>query len=112
MILRGSIALINIDKLKEIINRRGKLRPYDEHRSGQYWNEIKQLLNRDMNHTMDFLHQCNDTELYFLSEMIDELSYEFQSKEFINFLKRLSKKHPEAEFNVDLEFAESMLMDA
>jgi hypothetical protein len=43
----------------------------------------------------------NEDELYHIGEILDDLSYIFQSIEFIKLLEELDKKYPKAQLSQD-----------
>jgi hypothetical protein len=101
--------LVDDNKVKKIVDKRAKLDVNDDLTTQQCWNELKNILTVNMKDTMEFLSRCDNNEFYFISEVFDDIILKFQSINFINFLKELSKKHPEAEMDIDIEMAEDLL---
>lgn len=62
-----------------------------------YWKATIKLFTTDVNATIMFLqNDCDDEELYFLSEIFEEIVEQTQSKELVSVLRsRLAKVTPE-----------------
>ncbi len=54
---------------------------------------------------------CSKEDLYWISEVFEDISEVLQSKELIKSLRRLDKKYPELEMKQDIDLAESYIED-
>ncbi|MCT4543153.1 MAG: hypothetical protein N4A63_06400 [Vallitalea sp.] len=43
--------------------------------------------------TKQFLENCSSDEVYWISEIFEDIAYKFQSRKFICFLKELQRKY-------------------
>ncbi|WKB35326.1 hypothetical protein QS257_17240 [Terrilactibacillus sp. S3-3] len=101
----------NIKRAKEILenridiaeNGRG-MSPFDG-----WWEEFPNILSKNQKETEAFLEACSDKELYYISEVFEEIAFNFKTQSFIVFLKELSKKHPAADMEEDIRRAEEVL---
>lgn len=55
---------------------------------------LTQLMLIDVNNTIEVLEKLDIENILWLSSDFEELSYKFQSKEFIECLKKLKDKYP------------------
>lgn len=74
-----------------------------------YWEPLTALLTKDEEDTINFLKECSDEQVYHISEVFDQISDKFQSKEFVDFLKELQKDHPDIDIKKDIQAAEYRL---
>lgn len=56
--------------------------------------KITELLLENVDNTINFLNEANEDILGWVCSDFEELSYKFQSKEFIECLKKLEEKYP------------------
>ncbi|MGG7143557.1 hypothetical protein ACQPVP_08830 [Clostridium nigeriense] len=76
-----------------------------------YWEPLIELLSKNEVDTIEFLRACSDEQLYWISEVFEDISNKFQSKEFVDFLKELQKDHPNADMELDIQAAEYRLAE-
>ncbi|HCN49648.1 MAG TPA: hypothetical protein DIT10_11235 [Chryseobacterium sp.] len=81
------------DKILEIINVIESKHLNDPTKSDDY-DEITNLLLSDVNQTIHVIENLNLDNLEHISSDFEELSYKFQSKEFVECLKKLEEKYP------------------
>lgn len=100
--------MMKFDTLKEAVHFR-VVENEDDYWVEDYWKVTIELFTRDVTTTIMFLkNDCDDEELYFLSEIFEEIVEQTQSKDIISVLRsRLSKVKPE---NYNQENFKSELM--
>ena len=89
---------------KELKNSEGLIEEY-------YWKPLINILSKNEKGTIDFLKNCNDEILYWISEIFEDISEIFQSKDFVEFLKELQQQHPNADMEQDIKYAEYAIED-
>ncbi|MDM5279669.1 hypothetical protein QUF95_19900 [Paenibacillus silvae] len=92
------------EEVISLVQKRENLHP-DDPAIQLIWNELINLLKQDEESTILFLDQCDKKYLYWISEIFEELSAEFQSRAFIDCLLRLQKKYPDLDMEQDIEYA-------
>ena len=59
--------------------------------------------------TVIYLENCTKEELYYVSEIFEDISERLQSKIFIECLRKLDKKFPEMKMTKDIDLAETYI---
>lgn len=75
----------------------------------KYWNKMTERLTQNEEDTIDYLNECNENDLYYISEIFEDISEILQSERFISCLRNLDKKFPELDMTNDIDIAESYL---
>ena len=88
--------MMKFNTLKEVIQFRIVERE-DNYWVEDYWKAAIEMFTKDVAATIMFLqNDCDDEELYFLSEIFEEIVEQTQSKELVSVLRsRLAKVTPE-----------------
>ena len=88
--------MIKFDTLKEAAHFR-VVESEENYWVEDYWKATIKLFTTDVNATIMFLqNDCDDEELYFLSEIFEEIVEQTQSRELVSVLRsRLAKVTPE-----------------
>lgn len=73
------------------------------------WAVYEDLLSNDLSSTKWVLENLGESNLYWVSESFDRISLRLQSREFVDFIRKLSDKYPGAKMNDDVDAAEQML---
>ncbi|WP_142414400.1 hypothetical protein [Hathewaya massiliensis] len=76
-----------------------------------YWEPLTTLLTKNEDDTIGFLRECSDEQIYWISEVFEDISDKFQSKRFLEFLKELQYKHSNIDIKQDLQAAEYRLAE-
>lgn len=97
------------DKMDVILNKRKKINLNDDFGIEKSWNEIIEALTENEERTIKYLENCNKEDLYYISEVFEDLMEVLQSKELINCLRKLDEKFPELEMTNDIDIAEGYL---
>lgn len=99
------------EEIRKLINKRKDSHP-DDPAISEIWNEMVNILKDDEYKTISLLKNSEKQELYWLSEIFEELSFEFQSKKFIECLLELQEKYPDIEMEEDIKYAIQSLDDS
>ena len=88
--------MMKFNTLKEVIQFR-IVESEDNYWVEDYWKAAIEMFTKDVAATIMFLqNDCDDEELYFLSEIFEEIVEQTQSKELVSVLRsRLAKVTPE-----------------
>ena len=97
--------MIDKAKIKKIIEEREALFS-DDPRINEYWNVLTEELTNSEEETIEFLCQCDEHDIYWLSEVFDDISEVLQSQKFIDTIKNLQAKYPNVNMEPDIFFAE------
>lgn len=73
------------------------------------WDEMTVLLSQSSNETINFLKDCTEEQLFYISEIIEDISYNLKSQEFINTLYELNAKFPNLQMESDIEIAKEFM---
>ena len=74
------------------------------------WNKIINILSEDTTQTIDYLENCSKEEIYYISEIFEDISEILQSEKFITCLRNLDKKYPDLDMTDDIDLAESYII--
>ncbi|HGE5781594.1 MULTISPECIES: hypothetical protein [Bacillus] len=101
---------MNIEnKMEVILDKRKKLNLNDDYGIQKSWNEIIEVLSENAENTIKYFENCSKEDLYWISEVFEDIVEIVRSKEFINCLRKLDKKFPELEMTKDIDIAESYI---
>jgi len=100
--------MIDAIKVKDLITKRKNMHP-DDPRISDIWDEITNILGRSIKDTVIFFNNCTEDEVYWLSEVFDDIAYELNSQEFIDCIEGLERKYEALNIRQDIEFAKKML---
>lgn len=111
---------MNIDKFREVIHERERIsrESYDEWTFGieQCWKQEIEILSEDISSTILFLqNKCTAEEFSWISEIIDDLVDQTQSRKILQVYKNLMIKFPDEckMYNISksVQLAENVLND-
>lgn len=85
---------MQIEKITDLICE-GILLDINDPSISNIWNELTLLLSVDLNDTINYLKQCNEKEIEFLSAIFEDVSYNLNSSEYINELEIINTKFPD-----------------
>ncbi len=74
-----------------------------------YWDKLTELLSNNLENTKYVLEHVGEGTLYHISEIFEDISYIYQSTEFILFLEELDKKYPQIDLGNDIKWAKEAL---
>ncbi|WP_242217410.1 hypothetical protein [Bacillus cereus group sp. BfR-BA-01380] len=98
-----------VSKMEVILNKRKKLNLNDDYGIEKSWHEIIEVLSENEGNTIKYLESCSKDNLYWISEVFEDIAENFQSKHFINCLRKLDEKFPELEMTNDIDIAEDYI---
>ncbi len=100
-----------LDMIKEsmmkIIEERKKKHIEDDYGIQECWDKMIDVLSADIQQTVSYLENCTQEELYYISEIFEDIAERLQSKTFIECLRKLDEKYPELKMTQDIDLAES-----
>ena len=73
------------------------------------WNKMIDILSKDINETVAYLENCSEEDIYFISEVFEDVSEQLQSKEYIECLRKLDDKFPNLDMTKDINLAEEYI---
>ncbi|MDA1478344.1 hypothetical protein [Bacillus changyiensis] len=101
---------MNIEnKMGIILNKRKKLHLNDDYGIEKSWNEIIEVLSEHEEKTIRYLENCCKEDLYYISEVFEDIVEITQSKKLIDCLRKLDEKYPELEMTNDIDIAEGYI---
>ncbi len=72
-----------------IIENRKKKNIEDDYGIQDCWDKIIKILSKDVKATILYLESCSEEDIYFISEVFEDISEQLQSKEYIICLRKL-----------------------
>ena len=99
---------MNINRFKEIINKRMSIDDENSEEVEKCWVEMADVFSADIDKTIAFLNECTADESSWLSEIFDSIAEKTHSKEFVLTLYKTADKYPEEakKYNI-LDFIKS-----
>lgn len=97
------------DIMDEIIVERKKKSNEDDYGIQNCWNKMIDVLSKDMYETVAYLESCSEEDIYYISEIFEDVSEQLQSKEYIDCLRRLDIKFPNLKMTKDIDLAEAYI---
>ncbi len=79
---------MNVGKVKELIQERSKMDTQNDVLASQNQEQLLEIFKNNLTDSMKFLDSCSVEELYWISEIFDDLSKYFQSSELIECMER------------------------
>lgn len=64
---------------------------------------------KDINETVAYLENCSEEDIYFISEVFEDVSEQLQSKEYIECLRKLDDKFPNLDMTKDIDLVEEYI---
>lgn len=100
--------MINNNKVKEIINERIKMHP-DDPRIVDKWKELTDIFTKNENDTIDYLNNCSEDTVEWVSEIFEDISEVLQSQKFIQCIEFLKYKFKELDLEQDIMYAKEVM---
>lgn len=76
------------------------------------WSEITKLLSENAQETISFLLDCTEQQLFYISEVIEDVSYNLKSQEYIDTLLFLNNKYPQLHMEEDIRIAKDYMEES
>lgn len=92
-----------------LLKERKALNMNDDFGIERCWNKMTKHLTRNEDETIDYLNECIEDDLYYISEIFEDISEKLQSQRFITCLRNLDKKFPKLDMTKDIDIAESYI---
>lgn len=83
---------MNTKKIKQLIEERDRIDPQNDILAEENQKKVFDILKVNLNDTIEYLDNCTSRELFWVSELFDDLSEYFKSKELIECMERNSKR--------------------
>lgn len=99
---------MNVNKLKELLKERILIDAQNDVLIKENWESQFSILTENLNGTIKFLDSCSKEEFYWVSELFEELSEYFKSKELIDCMERNAKRTGE-DCSMDIKYAKDAL---
>lgn len=93
------------DIMDKIIAERKSKDIEDDYGIQTCWDKMIHVLSNDIYETVAYLENCSEEEIYFISEVFEDISEQLQSKQYIDCLKKLDKKFPDLSMTKDIDLA-------
>ena len=94
--------------VENIIKERKKLHP-DDPRVIEKWKELIRIFVRDEEETIAYLYSCDKENIYWISEIFEDISEQLKSLRFIDCLEQLSIKFSDLNLEQDIMYAKEVL---
>src|SRR5699024_8188834 len=98
------------NKMNVILNKRKSLNLNDDYGIQKRWNQIIEDLVENERNTIKYLENCSKSDLYWISEVFEDIAENVQSKEHIHCVKKLDEKYTELNMTNDIDIAESYII--
>lgn len=107
--------MIEYKKIQEFLEERKKLDENWDDGIQMSWDKISDYIVSDINSSIQILeNECTPDDIYWISEVFDDVARKSQSKEFIAAIHRIHDKMPEdvqKNIEIDIEYAEAEIID-
>jgi len=97
------------DLMDIIIANRKKKNIEDDYGIQECWDNMINILSKDVEKTISYLENCSEEDIYFISEVFEDISERLHSKEYIACLRKLDKKFPNLNMTKDINLAEEYI---
>ena len=97
------------DIMDNIISERKSKNIEDDYGIQNCWNKMIDILSKDINETVAYLENCSEKDIYFISEIFEDVSEMLQSKEYIECLRKLDDKFPDLHMTKDIDLVEEYI---
>ena len=105
--------MLDKKRFKELIQERINSEGLIEAGDTTAWDNLAKFLSADIAASIDFLeHECSPDDIYWVSEVFDDIARKTQSKDFIAAIHRIYDKMPEnvkETMEVDIRSAEQAI---
>lgn len=93
------------ERIRKLIEQRKKLNMNDDKGIQNCWEEITDILSDNEVNTITYLDNCSKDDVYWISEVFEDISQNLQWHKFIECLRRLDLKFPELDMTKDIDLA-------
>ncbi|MCP1226635.1 hypothetical protein [Sebaldella sp. S0638] len=92
-----------------VLEKRKKKHINDDFGIEECWKQITEIFSQDEVETINYLNNCSKEDLYFISEVFEDISENLKSKKIIACLRKLDKKYPDLKMTSDINLAEEYI---
>lgn len=92
-----------------LITKRQSLMP-DDPRINEIWHEMLKILTKNKELTFAYLKTISQEEVYWLSEVFEDISEEFQDDDFISIINELQDKYPGIDLSMDILYSQKAII--
>lgn len=100
---------MSISEVKDILEIRSSLNDEDDYNIEKCRDNLIQILSINVDETIIILNHLTKGEILLVSEIFEEISYNFQSKEYINCLKDIQIKYSDLDLRDCINIAEEFI---
>lgn len=97
------------DLMRKVVQERKEKDIQDDYGIQKCWNKMIEILSRNVQDTIEYLENCSEEDLFYISEIFEDVSERLKSKEYIICLRKLDKKFPQLNMSSDIDLAEKYL---
>lgn len=97
--------------MKELIEKRKLVEPQDGEGTDYYWKLELEVLEVSLETTIEYINTASEDEIYWCSEVWEDLSTFWKSKQLIEAMENCQKRYPNIakKIQVDIDFAKKAL---
>lgn len=100
--------MIDNNIIEKIIEERKKMHP-DDPRVVEKWSELTQIFIQNEENTIAYLNSCCKENIYWISEIFEDISEQLRSSGFIECIEQLAIKYPDLDLEYDILYAKKAL---
>lgn len=100
--------MIDNNKVKKIIDERIKMHP-DDPRIVDKWKELTNIFTANESETIEYLNNCSEYIIEWVSEVFEDISEVLQSEKFIECIEVLKSKFKNLDLEQDILYAKEAI---
>lgn len=100
--------MIDNNKVKKIIDERIKMHP-DDPRIVDKWKELTNIFTANESETIEYLNNCSEYIIEWVSEVFEDISEVLQSEKFIECIEVLKFKFKNLDLEQDILYAKEAI---
>lgn len=100
--------MIDHNKVKKIIDERIKMHPDDPRIIGK-WKELTNIFTANESETIEYLNNCSEYIVEWVSEVFEDISEVLQSEKFIKCIEVLKSKFENLDLEQDILYAKEAI---
>lgn len=100
--------MIDNNKVKKIIDERIKMHP-DDPRIVDNWKELTNIFTANESETIEYLNNCSEYIIEWVSEVFEDISEVLQSEKFIECIEVLKSKFKNLDLEQDILYAKEAI---
>lgn len=100
--------MIDNNKVKKIIDERIKMHP-DDPRIVDKWKELTNIFTANESETIEYLNNCSEYIIEWVSEVFEDISGVLQSEKFIECIEVLKFKFNNLDLEQDILYAKEAI---